>query len=133
LFLAATVLFFTDPVHITTIGNSVEHTVRIRDIAETLVLIGEQSFLAHYFIIFDDDAVYMQTAQTRNKKIVGPFWNRIAFVKTDTTWRNHGIPIINGLFHACFLLYAGANFFAAVLNSISDGWPAVVFSCAYKI
>ena len=62
----------------------------------------------------------MRATQCAQKQVAFPFGNHIAVVKSTAGWRNAGVPIINWLFYAGFLLDALAHFIAAVFDAISN-------------
>ena len=61
-------LFLPDPVQLTLIRHGIQRAIgTLGDIPESLVLAGQQSFLTHNFIVFNDQPANMHAAEARNE------------------------------------------------------------------
>src|SRR5947209_14196734 len=70
----------------------------------------------------------MLPVQGKDKQIIFPFRYSIALVKTNTPRRYDRVPIVNRLLHACLLLNAFSHFCTAIVYTICNYRPAVVFA-----
>src|SRR5690606_14340627 len=70
----------------------------------------------------------MRTAKAANKEVVLPFGDGVAAIEGGAAGRQHGVVVIDRLFHAFLLLDGISDGVATIFNSIGDDGPAVILA-----